>query len=174
MAFRGSLWVGALAGYTASRAMDAATSLFYARQSDESKRREEELAPGGALVQLGHQLGQAAGRELGDEQAGRAGLAAHRTLGTVYGVLAAALARRGVPPMTAGVAVGAAAFALVDEGAAISQLTDYPVASHLRGVVGHATFGLACGSLLWLTGLGRQPGSARPTGSQAAPTGQRA
>lgn len=164
MGIRGSPWVGALAGYTASRTMDAATSWFYRRQSIDTKRREEELAPGGTLVQLGHQLGQVAGRELSDQAAGKLGLTAHRTLGTVYGIIAAALVHRGVSPMTAGVAVGTAAFVLVDEGTAISQLTAYPVASHARGVLGHGTFGIACGALLWLTGLGR-PGPGAPAGT---------
>lgn len=155
MGIRGSLWVGALAGYASSRAMDAATTWFYARQDDESKRREDELAPGGALVQLGHQLGQATGRELDDQHAGQVGLAAHRTLGTIYGIIAATLASRGMGPMKAGIVVGTAAFVIIDEGTAIAQLTDYPVVSHARGVVGHGTLGLTCGALLWLTGIGR-------------------
>jgi hypothetical protein len=140
--------VGALVGYVASRTMDAATTWFYGTQSEESKRREQELAPGGALVQLGKQLGQAVGRDLGDEEAGRVGLAVHRTLGVTYGVAASALVRRGVPPLVAGLAVGGAALLLVDEGSAIAQFMDYPVASHMRGVVGHATLGMAVGLLL--------------------------
>lgn len=155
MGVRGSLWGGALVGYASSRAMDAATTWFYARQSEESKRREEELAPGGALVQVGLQLGQVAGRELDRDAAGQVGLVAHRTLGATYAVVAAALVGRGVAPMKAGLVVGAAAFVLVDEGTAITQVTDYPLASHARGVVGHGTFGLVCGALLWLTGIGR-------------------
>ncbi len=142
--------MGALAGYVASRTMDHATTWFYARQSDESKRRDEELAPGGSLVQLGKQLGEAAGRSLDDEQAGRVGLAVHRTLGVSYGIAVAALVKAGLKPMTAGPAVGAAAFVLIDEGTAISDFTAYPVASHLRGVVGHATLGLVAGVLLSL------------------------
>jgi hypothetical protein len=39
---------------------------------------------------------------------------------------------------------------LVDEGTAISQFTDYPQASHMRGAVGHGTLGLAIGMLLAL------------------------
>ncbi len=142
--------MGGLVGYVASRTMDQATTWFYERQSDASKTREEELAPGGSLVQLGKQLGQAAGRELGDEEAGRVGLAVHRTLGVAYGMAASALIGRGTRPLTAGLVVGTAAFVLVDEGTAISQFTDYPVASHMRGVVGHAALGLTAGVLLSL------------------------
>jgi hypothetical protein len=145
-----NLRVGALVGYAASRLMDQATTRFYAIQTERSKTREEELAPGGTLVQLGKQVGQAAGRELGDEAAGRVGLALHRTLGVLYGVAAAALVKAGVRPLVAGLAVGTAAWVIVDEGTALPTFTDYPVESHMRGVVGHATYGLATGVLLTL------------------------
>ena len=150
MADGANIWVGALAGYAASRTMDAATSWFYARQSEESKRREEELAPGGTLVQMGKQMGAAVGRDLTDAEAARVGVAAHRTLGMRYGVIANALARRGRAPMSAGLAVGTAAWMIVDEATALPTFTSYPVASHVRGVVGHGTYGLACGALLSL------------------------
>jgi hypothetical protein len=147
----GNIRVGALVGYAASRTMDQATTLFYASQTEESKRREEELAPGGTLVQMGKQLGAALGRDLSDEEASRVGLAVHRTLGVCYGMGAAALVGKGFRPLVAGLTVGPVAFVLVDEGAAISQLTDYPLESHMRGVVGHGAFGLAAGTLLSLT-----------------------
>jgi hypothetical protein len=146
----GNIWVGALVGYTASRAMDAATTWFYARQSDESKEREEELAPGGTLVQVGTQLGAAVGRDLSQVEAARVGLAAHRTLGVTYGIAANSLARRGRGPLLTGLGVGSAAWMVVDEGTALPTFTDYPVESHLRGVVGHGTFGVVAGILLWL------------------------
>jgi hypothetical protein len=141
---------GALAGYAASRTMDAATTWFYGTQSEESKEREEEIAPGGALVQIGKQLGGVAGRDLDDEQAGRVGLVVHRTLGVAYGIAATRLVRRGMPPVAAGIVVGTAAFVLIDEGTAITQFFEYPTESHLRGVVGHATLGLAIGTFLSL------------------------
>lgn len=142
--------VGALAGYAASRLMDVATTLFFARQSPESKLKEEELAPGGSLVQVGKQVGQATGRDLDDVAAGRIGLRVHRTLGVTYGVIATRLVRRGVAPLRAGLLVGAAAFVLVDEGTALPQMTEYPLESHARGVVGHATVGTTIGALLAL------------------------
>jgi hypothetical protein len=147
---RSGIVVGALVGYVASRAMDQATTWFYAQQSDESKRREEELAPGGALVQIGKQLGEALGRELDDEEAGQVGLGIHRTMGVVYGMAAAGLVGRGVRPMAAGLGVGTAALVLIDEGTAISEFAAYPVESHMRGVVGHGAFGLVVGALLSL------------------------
>jgi hypothetical protein len=74
----------------------------------------------------------------------------HRTFGTLYGMAAAALVNRGVRPMKAGLMTGAAAWAIVDEGTALPTFTDYPVESHLRGVVGHATVGAVIGLLLSL------------------------
>jgi hypothetical protein len=150
----GNLVAGALVGYVASRTMDQATTWFYGRQTEGSKVREEELAPGGSLVQVGKQLGAATGRELSDDQAGRVGLALHRTMGMLYGIGAAALVRRGTAPMKAGLVAGAAAWALIDEGTALPTFTDYPVESHMRGVVGHGTFGLVAGALLSLVERG--------------------
>ncbi|WP_448628486.1 hypothetical protein [Geodermatophilus sp. URMC 64] len=149
-----SPWSGALAGYVASRTMDVATTAFYRRQSETSKRREQELAPGGTLVGLGRQLGRVVGRSLDDEAAGRVGVAVHRSFGVGYGVLAAALTRRGMSPLAAGLTVGAAAFLVVDEGTSLPLLTSYPLVSHARGVVGHATLGLALGLLLRATRAG--------------------
>jgi hypothetical protein len=151
---RTDLVTGALVGYAASRTMDAATTAFYARQDEASKRREQELAPGGTLFQLGRQLATAAGRTADDATAARIGVGVHRSLGVGYGVLAAVLVRRGWSPWAAGPAVGLGAFLVVDEGTSLPQLTDYPPVSHLRGVVGHATWGLAAGALL--AALGRR------------------
>jgi len=141
---------GALVGYAASRTMDVVTSAFYRRQDEASKRRENELAAGGTLVQLGKQLGRTVGRDLDDDAAGRVGLAVHRTFGTTYGVLASLLVGRGVPPLRAGLTVAAVAWVVVDEGTSLPLMTSYPLVSHARGVVGHATLGLTVGALLAL------------------------
>jgi hypothetical protein len=151
---RTDLVTGALVGYAASRTMDVATTAFYARQDEASKRREQELAPGGTLLQLGRQLAGAVGRDADDATATRIGVAVHRSFGVTYGMLATALVRRGWSPWAAGLTVGTGAFLVVDEGTALPQLTDYPLVSHLRGVVGHAVYGLAAGALLSLVRRG--------------------
>ncbi len=146
----GRFAVGALVGFASSVIMDQATSRFYARQSEGSKRKEEELAPGGTLVQLGKQLGQVTGRDLSDDSAQRVGVALHRTLGMSYGIAASLLVGRGVRPLRAGLVTGLAAFVVVDEGTSISSFSAYPMESHMRGLVGHGTYGLAAGLLLSL------------------------
>ena len=130
--------------------MDVATTAFYARQSDASKRREQGLNPGGVLLQLGRRVGAVMGRELDDEAAGRVGFAIHRSFGIAYGILTTVLVRRGWNPWTAAFGVAAAAFVVVDEGSALPELRAYPLASHLRGVVGHVTLGTTTGALLSL------------------------
>ena len=146
------LFVGVTAGYLAGQAMDRATTWFYGRQSDASKQREQELLPEGAPVASARKLASWIGAEPTDDQTGQLAEAMHRSLGQLYGVVAASMTRRGVNPVAAGLASGAGGFLLVDELANSLFFTPppqaYPVESHLRGVVGHLTFGAALGALL--------------------------
>jgi hypothetical protein len=148
------LLVGAAAGYLAGQVMDRATTWYYGRQSDASKQREQELLPEGAPLAAARKLAGLVGAEPADAQADRLALGMHQTLGQLYGVAAAAMTRRGVPPLAAGLASGAAGFVLVDELANGLFFTPppqaYPLESHLRGVVGHLTFGAVAGVLLAL------------------------
>lgn len=145
---------GALVGYACSRLMDQSTGWYFRRQSQASKDTEEQIAPGGTLLQLGHQLAEAAGQKVDDETAARVGLAAHRSLGVTYGVVAAWLTRRGVRPLVAGPLVGALAWLVVDEGLSLSTALDYRPESHVRGVIGHGTWGVSAGLLLSLAAGG--------------------
>lgn len=143
--------IGAGVGLLAGRAMDVATTAFRARQSDESRRREDELVPGGAPLQAARRLAGSVGVELDDARAARLGMRLHRGAMAQYGVVAAALAAAGTPPLRAGLATAAAGFLVVDEGmnAVLGPPpTAYSAESHLRGVVGHATLGLTTGLLL--------------------------
>ena len=146
------LFVGAAAGVAAGQVMDRATTWFYERQSDASRQRENELLPEGAPMASARKLAGLIGAEPTDDQTGQLASALHQSLGQVYGVAAAALTRLGVPPVTAGVATGLGGFLLVDELANGLFFTPppqaYPVESHLRGLVGHLTFGAATGVLL--------------------------
>lgn len=146
------LGVGAAVGYFGSRAMDRATGWYFERQSEASRRREEKIAPGGAPVLAGRKLAGLVGCEVTDEQAAKVGLVVHRSLGVAYGITAAALARKGVPPVRAGIMTGAAAFVLVDEGFVGTLFTPppwaYPIESHVRGAIGHLAYGVAAGAML--------------------------
>ena len=148
------LFVGAGAGYLAGQVMDKATTWFYDRQSDASKQREQELLPEGAPLAAARRLAGLIGAEPTDDQASTIAKAMHQSLGQGYGVAAAALTQRGVPPLAAGIAAGMGGFLVMDELANSLFFTPppqaYPVESHLRGLVGHLTFGATTGALLAL------------------------
>ena len=148
------LFVGAAAGYLAGQVMDKATTWFYERQSDASKQREGELLPEGAPLASARKLAGLIGAEPTDEQAGTIAATLHQGLGQLWSARGFALTRNGVPPVTAGLASGTAGFLLVDELANSLFFTPppqaYPVESHLRGLVGHLTFGATTGALLAL------------------------
>lgn len=78
--------------------------------------RRRSWRPEEPSCQLGKQLGQVAGRDLSDDSAQRGGVALPRTLGMSYGMAASLLVGRGVRPLWAGLAMGVAAFVVVDEG----------------------------------------------------------
>ena len=88
----------AAAGYLATQVMDKATTWYYDRQSDASKQREQELLPEGAPLASARKLAGLVGAEPTDEQAATIAQALHQCLGQLYGVVAAALTRRGVSP----------------------------------------------------------------------------
>ena len=144
--------IGAAIGYCGSRAMELASQWYFEHQSEASKQREEEIASGGTLVLAGRWLAGMLGRDVTDEEAERIGWVIHRVLGVTYATVAATLARAGVPPMRAGIATGATAFVLVDEGFMSAFVTPPPWAylpeSHVRGVVGHLAYGGAVGAML--------------------------
>jgi hypothetical protein len=158
------LAIGAAVGYCSSRAMDQATSWYLERQSEASKQREEEIAGGGTPELVGKKLARLVGRDdVTDEAAIRIGSVVHRSLGMAFGMAAAALARKVVRPLTAGIATGAAAFVVVDEAFLSALFTPppwaYPFERHLRGVVGHLGYGVTAGAMLsaarWLGAVSR-------------------
>ena len=153
----GRVWavVGGAVGLASGKVMDRATTWFRGRQSEASRRREDEVVPHGAPVVVAKRLVAPLGVDLTDDQAVRLGLVLHRCLGITYGIAAAILARRGMRPVLAGLATAAVGFVVVDE--ALNSVLGpppqaYPVESHLRGVVGHLTFGLSAGLMLAAVG----------------------
>jgi hypothetical protein len=142
--------VGAAVGYAANRCMDVATSWFYEQQSDESKAREEEVFPGGAILAGGRDMARMLGIDADEQRIEQLGIGAHRGLAMAYGALGGVLVGFGMRPMRAGLLIGALAFVLVDEALNAVQLepspTDFPIEAHLRGVVGHVTYGAVLGA----------------------------
>lgn len=92
------------------------------------------------------------GIEADEERIQQLRLRFHRAYGMACGVLAALIVGAGMRPMRAGILTGDAAFVLVDEAPNAVQLEpspfDFPIEAHIRGVIGHATLGVALGTAL--------------------------
>ncbi|PYG01723.1 hypothetical protein SAMN05216184_101187 [Georgenia satyanarayanai] len=138
-----------VAGVGASWVMNRATTAFQARQSAESRRREEEASSDVAYAALVQQAAALVGGRLDPGTAERLGLAFHYAMGTALVPGYVLLRRRlGLRPVPAGLVLGLSVSVVVDEVAnplvgSAAPPGDYPLASHLRGLVGHVAFGLA-------------------------------
>lgn len=144
-----------VAGYTATLAMERFANLFYERQSQSSRQREEQLRQEMPTTTLVRRAGEIVGRKVEDERAEKLGMALHYAFGAGGGPAAAAIQRRGVGPWAAGLAVGAGMWVAVDEGAnAILGLTppapEWPLVTHVRALTAHLVYGVALAGLLAL------------------------
>ena len=142
-----------LVGLAATFVMEYTSGFLYDRQSEESRQREEELRPDMPTTALVRKAARRANVELSDDQAEKAGTFAHYAFGAGGGFAAVALARRGVSPVRAGLAVATAMEAAVDQGAnTLLVLTAptwrFPLVTQVRAVAVHAVYGLAIGSML--------------------------
>lgn len=143
----------AVAGVGASWVMNRATTAFQQRQSAESRRREKEASGDVAYAALMQRAAGVVGGQLYPRTAERLGLAFHYAMGTALVPGYVLLRRRlGLRPLTAGLALGLSVSLVVDEIAnpllgSAAPPQDYPLASHVRGLVGHVAFGLAVPAL---------------------------
>ncbi|MGH8873937.1 MAG: DUF1440 domain-containing protein [Acidimicrobiia bacterium] len=138
--------------------MERASTFFYERQSEEARRREEELRQDMPTTVLVRKVADWRGMKLEDEQAERLGLWLHYGFGATGGPVATVLARTTpIGPLSAGLAVGTAMFVFVDEGANyVLGLTppapEWPLVTHVRALAAHLVYGLAHGSFLAVAG----------------------
>jgi|SRR5919108_756152 hypothetical protein len=142
---------GAIAGAIATWVMDQITTGIYAGMSDELKAREGAARPNDkpAVANLVDRLVESFDLELDDDQRKTAEQLLHYGLGVVPGAFYAVLRER-VPIVGAGrgVLFGLLLFAVNDEymntRLGLAGTPDaYPPESHLRGLVGHVTLGMA-------------------------------
>jgi hypothetical protein len=160
--------LGTGAAYVATKVMDWITTVFLEQQSEASKRREKELQEEPAYVKAAEKLADLRGTQVDKQEAEQIGQRVHMGLGLSGGPVAGFLAARGMNPLRAGVITGLGMWVLVDEGAnAVFGLTPpppaYPREAHLRGLVGHLTYGAVLGALLGI-------GNALFSGNRSLPT----
>jgi len=149
----GMIWTavrGAAAGFIGTWVMDRATTAMWNRESAEDKAQEEAAWPNGKpsvpnLVDLGSRI---TGVQFHPDVRPTIDNATHYLLGVGPGVLYALLRRR-IPGLGAGrgLVYGLLLFAVNDEllNTALGLSgppAAYPVAAHLRGLVGHVVLGV--------------------------------
>ena len=144
----------AAAGYGAARVMGQATTFLYEQQTDEAKKQEEDASYGVAYNVAAKKTAALVGKDLTQEQAGKAGMAIHYALALGWVPLYMVGRRRyGMTPFGAGTASGLSMALLVDEiGNPLLGFTPppqkYPLVTHLRGIAGHLVYGLAMAGLV--------------------------
>lgn len=140
--------VGAAAGLLASKVMSPVTSKLYELQTEEAKKKEQEVSYGVAYAVAARKTAKVVGVELSDEQASKAGSGLHYGLAVAWAPVYMWLRRsRGLRPFGAGVLAGTSLYVLVDEVAnPLFRFTPppqaYPLVTHLRGLAGHLVYGL--------------------------------
>lgn len=142
------------AGSAATWIMDVATTKFQERQSAADSARERAVSPGPAYEIAADKTAAAAGIQLDEKTRGAVGMGMHWGLGIGWAPAYLAFRRAlGLHPILAGLATGISLFLVVDEGANTvfgfaAPPQDYPAATHLRGAVGHAVYGLALAAIV--------------------------
>lgn len=142
------------AGYGAAKVMGRATTFLYEQQTDQAKEQEQEVSYGVAYDVAAQKTAALVGKELSEEQAGRAGMGIHYALALGWVPVYMVLRRRfGMTPFGAGAAAGLSMSVLVDEvGNPLLGFTPppqkYPLVTHLRGLAGHLVYGLAVAGLV--------------------------
>jgi hypothetical protein len=150
---------GLVAGLSATLLMEYASNAIWKRQGDEAKQKENELRSEMPTTVLVKKLASAAGTELGDDKAQKAGMVAHYAFGAAGGPAAQALMTVGATPMKAAMTVAAGMELLVDQGANTALgLTapswEFPAVANVRAVAAHVAYGLALGLMLTAGGDG--------------------
>lgn len=143
------LAIAPVAGYLGTKAMEPVSMKLYEWESEAARRQEDEVRPGPPYRLAAEKFSRVLGVPLSEQRLDRAALAVHYALPTSWAPLYAVLRRRrGMRPITAGLATGAAMSLIADEimtpklGFSAANRA-YPWQTHVRGFVAHLTFGVA-------------------------------
>jgi hypothetical protein len=168
------LILAAAAGYVGTKAMEPVSMKLYDMESAADREREDAVRPGPPYRIAAEKLSRHVGLDLSDEQLDRLSLAFHYGLAIQWAPLYPLLRRStGWSPPIAGLATGAAMSIVADElitpafGFSAANL-DYPLSTHLRGVIAHLVFGLAVAGTVeagWAVGRGRTSTANRRVGT---------
>jgi uncharacterized membrane protein YagU involved in acid resistance len=156
--------VGLLAGLVATRVTDLAQGPLRRMTPASVARRERRVSPGGASSSqvAAKRVAEHLGHAPGQQRVASLGRAVHLGVGMAWGPVYGLLRRHGgLGPIGAGLATGVAMSLVLDEGvvpalglSAANQ--DYPILTHVRGLLAHLVYGAA--AALAAEGLGRLVG----------------
>lgn len=151
--------MGAAAGYVALGVMDLVTSRLYALAPVADKEREKAVSPGVAYTVAARKTAALVGSSLTESEATLVGSIYHYLMGLgwapVYILLRRAI-RLPAPP--AGLITGLGLWAVFDEGLVpalgfSAPNRAYPPSTHLRGFLGHLSYGLTIMTVVEAIGL---------------------
>ncbi len=159
--------IGMVGGYVGTQVMERASMKLYELESEEDRKREDEVRPGPPFYIAARKVTEGLGMALSEEQLQKAATYVfHYGLGMSWGPPYAFLRRwTNLDPVSAGLITGAAMSLIVDEGMTplfgfSAPNRDYPLSTHLRGFAAHLVFGLGVAAtaetIHWLGSNGRR------------------
>ncbi len=158
---------GMIGGYVGTKVLERVSMKLYEMESEEARRREDEVRPGSPPEIAARKTTQLLGLRLSDGVVGwLATYVFHYGLGMSWGVIYTLLRRwTKWNPVATGLGTGAAMSLIVDEGMTpmlgfSAPNRAYPLVTHLRGFVAHLAFSLGAAAtaetIYW---LGRNGGT---------------
>ncbi len=141
--------LGLIGGYVGTKAMAPVSMKLYDLESEQARAQEDKVRPGPPYEIAARKTTELLGLHLSDKQVEMVGtLGFHYGIGMSWGVVYQVLRRTTrLPAPAAGLLMGAAMSLIVDEGMTpllgfSAPNRDYPLVTHLRGVVAHLVYGL--------------------------------
>jgi uncharacterized membrane protein YagU involved in acid resistance len=143
------LALSVLAGYVGTKAMEPVSMKLYELEPAHVREREDAARPGPPYQVAAEKISALLGVQRDDRQLQRTSMGLHYGLAVQWAPLYAVLRRRtGWSPVTSGLATGAVMSIVADElmtpafGFSAPN-TEYPLATHVRGMAAHLVYGLA-------------------------------
>lgn len=143
------LAIGVAAGYAATKATECIQPVLFRLTPGAVRRHEESVRPGPPSQVAVRQIAKHAGVALHGKWFTRAASALHCGTGLAWGTMYGLLRRlSGIGPWRSALLTGAAMSLVVDEGLSpalgfSAPNREYPLATHVRGMMTHLLFGLA-------------------------------
>lgn len=145
---------GLIIGAAASQVMGKVTEVFYDKQSDRAREREEEIREAPSFMVAAKRMVSVVEEEPKEEHVNKLGTALHTGLGLGMGVLYSVAAER-YPKIRAGrgLAFGLGFFLAIDEGMNTAfgwtpRPDKFPWQAHARGLVAHLVYGVVIDAAL--------------------------